>query len=136
MTLKNLEKKELNFFLIFLIGLIIIIVLAFILIYPQKKTEGFTEVFLSKNSNEAKINQPFTVQFYIQNNEGKKTTYYYKVVGQETKEGSVTIKDGESRLVKENITFNTLGNIKVTVEVKKKEQENPFTLWFWVKVIE
>ncbi len=135
--LANDEK----FFMAVLAGLVIV-VLVFIFALSQGRTpETFTAVWVEESPSSTIENKDFPFKFAIRSNEASETTYTYKITaGEKTSQGTATLQPGETKIIEKTVSLSMppLGydKKKVQIEIENPGNEEPYELWFWVRVSE
>jgi len=130
-----------KFFMAVLAGLAIV-VLVFIFALSQGRTpETYTAAWIEESPLSVNENTDFPFTFAIQCNEESETAYTYKITADEkTIEKAVTLRPGETKTIEETVSLSMppLGydKKKVTIEINKPGKEQPYELWFWVRVSE
>lgn len=132
------EKAFSNLFIVVCALLLVTIVVLSYALYFQKNSSGFSQIYLVKGyPKEINSGDSLEFGFVIENNEGKKTVYDYKVFfGAEfVLEKKVSLNKDEKKEFFEKILAkdDLSGKKKVFIEVSKSNKQK-FTLWFWVKV--
>ncbi len=126
--------KGLVIVLVIVIG--ILLAASFIGVEP----ETFTQVYLipDKIVNSAGAGEKVPVEFEIDNREGKKTEYTYKISfkKQTLVEETVLVENSEKKRIIEELSFSdpTEEKEKVLIEIFKPEDEEPYSIWFWLEV--
>jgi len=122
--------------LILAIALIIVVIAFMYILNSGRNPEFFTEVYLKKYSENAKVTENVEFEFVIGNYEGADLNYSYSIKWEnKNKSGIVFIKNGEKKEIKEEIKFDKSGSFRVEIAVENKKMEKPMLLWFWVDVI-
>jgi len=121
--------------LILAIALIIVVITFMYIFNSGRNPEFFTEVYLQKYPENAKVTENVEFEFVIGNYEGTDLNYNYSIKWEnKNKGGIVFIKNREKKEIKEEIKFDKSGSFRVEIAVKNKKTEKPMLLWFWVDV--
>jgi len=144
MDLKELTDDKMDDFLFKGLVAVLIVVLGALLLYSylNVEPETFTQVYLipDKIENTAMVDEKISVEFEIDNREGKTVEYEYKMFFEDTQvnffERTVSVENGEKKRITEELSFSepTDGKQKFVIEVSKPEMDEPYSVWFWVQV--
>ena len=140
----DLTDDKLDDFLFKGLVVILIVILGALLVYSyiNVKPETFTQVYLipDKIENTAMVGEKISIEFEIDNREGKTVEYEYKMFfeGQQVNffERTVLVENEEKKRIIEEISFTepTEGKQKFVIEVSKPEMDEPYSIWFWIDV--
>ncbi len=140
--------KRITYGLLLLLILVAIVALFGVFYNPP---ESYTTLYFSDSLNlakEVRVNEPFHVDFTIENHEQKRTSYeyvlslvYYKdqtiVKEIDIKREKLSLDDNDKRSISEVIVVDEPfdGRVKVSVELFKEGISEPYRgLWYWVEV--
>ncbi len=137
-----IPEEKMDSFLFKGLVIVLIVVLGLLLVYSylNVKPETFTQVYLipDKIVNSAVIGEKIPIEFEIDNREGKAVNYSYviSVKGEEFLSDSFILEDKQKNRIEVEIIFNELtdGKEKVLIEVFKENEEEPYSIWFWIEV--
>lgn len=131
---QNSEEKTI-FFLIAATFLVIIIFVSYSL-FLGRNPEGFSQVYLEKDYQSKIQDGKITFSFFIESSEAKALDYNYSISvnGSPSKKGSINIKPGEKKEIRQSLNLDvfSVSPLKVTVGVQKQDYKEPYLLWFWV----
>lgn len=87
---------------------------------------------LAKYPKKIKENEKFNFYFEITNNLGKEWNYTYYVLLNENivREDTITIKNKEKKLIREELQINSTGKNKVSIKLDTKEE-----IYFYIEVV-
>lgn len=140
----DLKYEKMDDFLFKGLVVVLILVLGALLVYSylNVKPETFTQVYLipDKIENTAMVGEKISVEFEIDNREGKTVEYNYKMFFEGKQidffDRTVEVENKEKKLIVEEISFTepTDGKEKFVIEVFKPEMDKPYSIWFWIEV--
>ena len=87
---------------------------------------------LAKYPKKIKENEKFNFYFEITNNLGKEWNYKYYILLNENivREDTITIKNKEKKLIREELQINSAGKNKVSIKLDTKEE-----IYFYIEVV-
>ncbi|MCK4433624.1 MAG: hypothetical protein KAV48_06790 [Methanomicrobia archaeon] len=87
---------------------------------------------LAKYPKKIKENEKFSFYFEITNNLGKEWNYKYYILLNEkiVRENSISIKNKEKKLIREELQINSTGKNKVSIKLDTKEE-----IYFYIEVV-
>ncbi|MBU2100329.1 DUF1616 domain-containing protein [Candidatus Micrarchaeota archaeon] len=153
----DLTDDKMDDFLFKGLVIVLIVILGILLVYSytQVKPETFTQVYLipDKIVHETAVDELVPVEFEIDNREGKTVEYTYMISLQEPNssektnlivEKTVVVEDNEKKRIIEQVPVLVISSPflddyleekkKVLIEVSKPGMEEPYSVWFWIKV--
>jgi len=140
----DLTDDKMDDFLFKGLVIVLIVVLGILLInsFLNIEEETFTQVYLipDKIVNSASVGEEISIEFEIDNREGKAVEYSYKMFFEDEQVNffnrNVLVENNEKKRLIEKISFNepTDGKQKFVIEVSKEGMEEPYSLWFWIEV--
>jgi len=136
------KEEELDFMLFSVLVIALIIVLGALIFYnvSKVKPETFSQVYFEpeKLPEKVKAGEELPVNFFIDNREGAKTEYSWKIKAEnETKaQGKISVDAGQVKELSEKISFQNSYSEKqkVLVEVLKAGAKDAYSIWFFVEV--
>ncbi|MEW6294993.1 MAG: DUF1616 domain-containing protein [Candidatus Diapherotrites archaeon] len=136
------KEEETDFMLFSVLVIALIIVLGALIIFnaSKAKPETFSQVYFDpeKLPEKVKAGEQLPVNFFIDNREGARTEYSWKIKAEnEIKaQGKISVEVGQVKELNEKISFQNsyAEKQKILVEVLKAGAKEAYTIWFFVKV--
>ena len=129
------NDEKLVFLLIAATFAVIVVFISYSL-FIGRTPEGFSQVYLEKDYQSKIQDNNAEFSFFIESGEAKALDYNYSISanGSPMKEGTVNIKPGEKREIRQSLDLSifSASPLKITVDVRKQDYKEPYLLWFWV----
>lgn len=138
-------KENISDTRLFIALLAVLIIIFAVFIYAldiNRNPDSFTQAWLEEYPSEAHTAEEFGFSFVINSHEAAPTTYNYTITSK--LEGSDKVKThahretnlepDETKTRTHKITLEETGQHQVLITIEAEGKENPYELWFWVRV--